>query len=155
MAFYPCTDNKIDRLIDGTMTSLTSYATRVKSGTLQDMPYLTSVNFPDATYIGSDVFRGDTAIILLDFPKVSTLGTSTFQGCSNLETLILRSNTRCIIYNTNTFVGTKFAGSGTGGKLYVPQALISEYQTHATWSAVLALNANNQILAIEGSPYEN
>ena len=145
----------IDSIVNGSATSIYSRALRIKTGTFQDMPYLTNVDFPIATYIGSDVFRGDTALTILDFPKVSTLGTSTFQGCSNLETLILRSNTRCVIYNTNTFAGTKFSGSGTGGKLYVPQALISQYQANAVWSAVLALNANNQILAIEGSPYEN
>lgn len=155
MAFYPCTDNKIDSLLNGSMTSLISYTTRVKSGTLQDMPYLTSVKLPEATFIGSDVFRGDTGLTILDFPKVATLGTSTFGGCSNLATLILRANTRCVIYNTNTFTGTKFGNSGTGGKLYVPQALISEYQNSSAWSSVLALNVNNQILAIEGSPYEN
>lgn len=43
---------------------------------------------------------------------------------------------------------------GGGGKLYVPQALISAYQQHTKWATLLNNNPNNQILAIEGSIYE-
>ena len=44
--------------------------------------------------------------------------------------------------------------NGSGGTLYVPQALISTYQSATNWSTILGY-ANNQILPIEGSIYEN
>ena len=67
----------------------------------------------------------------------------------------MKSNTTCYLGNVSAFTGTPFASGGTGGTLYVPQDLISSYQADTKWSTVLGYNANNQIKAIEGSPYEN
>ena len=58
----------------------------------------------------------------------------------------------CSLSNVNAFTGA-FASGGTGGTLYVPQALIASYQSATNWSTILGY-ANNQILPIEGSIYE-
>lgn len=70
-----------------------------------------------------------------------------------LDTLIIRSTTLVSTINISAFNGTFFASDGTGGTLYVPQDLISSYQTATNWSTILSYE-NNQILPIEGSVYE-
>jgi hypothetical protein len=55
--------------------------------------------------------------------------------------------------NTNTFNSTPFATSGTGGTVYVPQALITEYQNATNWSTLYSGGKCN-FVAIEGSEYE-
>lgn len=52
-----------------------------------------------------------------------------------------------------TLNGTPFASGGTGGTLYVPNALKSSYQSASNWSTILGY-ATNSIQAIEGSYYE-
>lgn len=77
----------------------------------------------------------------------------TFSNASNFNVLIIRKNSRIILGNINAFSGTPFASSGTGGTLYVPQSLLSEYTQATNWSTILGYT-NNQILPIEGSIYE-
>lgn len=73
---------------------------------------------------------------------------------SSLNTLIIRSTNYIIkLANINAFTGTPFASGGTGGTLYVPQSLISNYESATNWSTILGY-ANNSIEAIEGSYYE-
>lgn len=76
-----------------------------------------------------------------------------FYNDATLDTVILRSNGVYPLTYANSFDGTPFVSSGTGGTLYVPQALISSYQSATTWSTILGYT-NNQILPIEGSIYE-
>lgn len=76
-----------------------------------------------------------------------------FENSSALDTMILRNSAICILENISAFNGTPFASGGSGGTLYVPQALISTYQSATNWSTILGY-ANNQILPIEGSIYE-
>ncbi len=75
-------------------------------------------------------------------------------GCANFNKLILRGNTVLPIYTTTSFDSSCFKNGGTGGTLYVPQSLISSYQSDSNWSTILGY-ANNSITAIEGSQYEN
>lgn len=92
---------------------------------------------------------------VIDFGLGSyTIGGYSFNNCSNLKRLILRQQSLPTLDNVNGFVNTPFASNGTGGTLYVPQALISSYQSATNWSTILGY-ANNQILPIEGSIYEN
>ena len=83
------------------------------------------------------------------------MGSSLCVNCTRLATVIIRRTGGVVpLQGTNTFDGTPFASGGSGGTLYVPQALISSYQADANWSTILGY-ANNQIKAIEGSIYEN
>lgn len=81
------------------------------------------------------------------------IGAYTFNNCTNLAKIILRKQTVPAMDNVNAVINTPFASNGTGGTLYVPQALISSYQSASNWSTILGY-ANNQILPIEGSIYE-
>lgn len=85
--------------------------------------------------------------------QIGQLGGFLFFRSSKLSAVILRSNTKINLNNVNSFDGTKFASNDSGGILYVPQALIADYQAATNWSVILGYT-NNQILPIEGSIYE-
>lgn len=76
-----------------------------------------------------------------------------FGTADSLQTLILRRPAIYNLLNINAFAATPFKDGGAGGTLYVPQALIADYQAATNWSTILGY-ANNQILPIEGSIYE-
>lgn len=111
-------------------------------------------------YFYSSTFDGCTSLEIADLNLLGNgsygkgLGSTTFRGCTSLKTLILRKNDGvCPLENINSFQNSPFASGGSGGTLYVPQALISAYQSATNWSTILGY-ANNQILPIEGSTYE-
>jgi hypothetical protein len=76
-----------------------------------------------------------------------------FSGSNNMNILILRGSTLKGLNNINAFGNTPFASGKAGGTLYVPQALISQYQQATNWSTILGYSTNS-IQAIEGSIYE-
>lgn len=99
-------------------------------------------------------FGQNNHVGLIDFGANCTRLMSLYR-CLNLTKLILRnSNSVVTLTNTNQLNNTPFASGGAGGTLYVPNALISSYQSANNWSTILGY-ANNSIQAIEGSPYEN
>lgn len=115
---------------------------------------LTSVNLPLLTTAGT-VFIGSCPLLeTVDFPVLTSIQASFFEHCRTLNVVVLRkSDSVCTLSNINAFLDTPFASNGTGGTLYVPQAQIANYQSATNWSVILAYT-NNQILPIEGSPYE-
>ena len=165
-------------LVERTITTLSNDdITSVGNNAFPGCDNLTSVSLPNATSIGAYVFQICTSLASISLPKVTTIGAYAFNGCTKLtdvslqnattisnyafngctllNTIILGLTTEiCTLYNTNPFNGTAFASGKSGGTLYVPQDLIASYQADATWSAILSANPNNQILAIEGSIYE-
>lgn len=98
-------------------------------------------------------YCGELLAVDLGTNQIGTIGNYTFYNSSKFSTLILRSSTQISLSNINAFNNTPFASGGSGGTLYVPQALIASYQAAANWSTILGY-ANNQILPIEGSIYE-
>ena len=100
-------------------------------------------------------FKNDTALAIVDIAKPNNRNVidNSFSGCTSLETLIIRSQNVARLSNITTFASGKFEDGGTGGTLYVPQALIADYQAATNWSTILGY-ANNKILPIEGSIYE-
>ena len=110
-------------------------------------------------YFYSGTFQGCTSLETAD---LNTLGTSSrgllatdFFGCTSLKTLILRKTDGiCLLGNVNVFQNTPFASGGSGGTVYVPQALISSYQTATNWSTLYSAGSTT-FAAIEGSIYEN
>ena len=107
------------------------------------------------TEMGYRVFYGST-IKLADLNTVGLLHTGALQVCSNLATVILRkTDAICQLEARDVLGGTKFSQQGGGGTLYVPQALIDDYLANEYWGRMFtSYYANNQILPIEGSPYE-
>jgi hypothetical protein len=114
---------------------------------------LASVKLSNATEFDSYAFQTCPQLKILDFEKVTRIGTTCFGGDFRLTTLILRSTTLCVLTGTNAFSSTPFASSGEGGTVYVPQALITEYQNATNWSILYASGKCN-FVAIEGSEYE-
>ena len=114
---------------------------------------LVSVVLPSAvTLLDASAFSGCTSLELLDINLQGNFS-NCVAGCSNLSTIVLRANSVAPLAAVKAFNNTPFASSGSGGTLYVPQALISSYQSANNWSTILGYT-NNQILAIEGSIYE-
>ena len=145
---------------------------------------LTSVNMPALVSSGGHFFRYDTSLVNIALPKYTTVAQYDFGGCTNLEkvdilgkstgciaansfngatkfnTLIIRGNFVGALANVSAFANTPFASGKAGGTLYVPQAQIDTYKAATNWVTMFgdsraAGYANNQILPIEGSIYEN
>lgn len=160
--------------------SLTLYAlTKLRADALNGCTNLESLIAPNLTEIaGSSAIRGtkittlvlprlssanqrygisnNTRLTKIDFTDLSSLGGDFFlEGNSALNVIVLRRTVGVVtLANVNRFNSTPFASSGSGGTLYVPNSLISSYQSASNWSAILGY-ANNNIQAIEGSIYEN
>ena len=107
------------------------------------------------SYFYAQVFKGCSNLEAVDVGNAYgwRFEVENFAQCSKLATLIIRKNAVIAIQNVNVLLDTPFASSGTGGTLYVPQSLISDYQSATNWSTILGY-ANNSIQAIEGSIYE-
>ena len=104
--------------------------------------------------IGSMSFRTNSKLKYGDFKNVTSIETYAFQDCVIFDTLIIRNtSTAATLANINAFNNTPFASGKAGGTLYVPSALISDYQSATNWSVILGYT-NNSITSIEGSIYE-
>lgn len=140
------------------VVSIGSYALSGCSG-------LATMHFPKLETVGTYAFTGCSnvqgAIVLpkvtklptqscynmnditsLDLPVCTSIADQTLRYCEKLSTLILRSTTLCTLGNINTFYNTPFASGKSGGKLYVPAALVGSYQTASKWSTIYGYGTN-------------
>ena len=89
-------------------------------------------------------------------PNATNITNQSFDGCTNLSVLVLRRTANITglgqAPQSWTFRGTKFMSGN--GKVYVPNALLSDYTAHTNWGK-LVTTYNNQFLPIEGSEYEH
>lgn len=111
--------------------------------------------FPAARNITkNDCFSGCSALLAADFGGTYTSGNGianyAFNGCALLNVLVLRGAAVMALQNTNALNGTCFASGKAGGTLYVPNDLISSYQSASNWSTILGY-PNNQIKSIEST----
>lgn len=90
-------------------------------------------------------------------PSSASIGSDALQGNTKLSTIILRYRYVCSLSGVASLNNTPFASGKAGGTLYVPSALVATYQAATNWSTILGYGegAQNQILPIEGSIYEN
>lgn len=138
---------------------------------------LVNVNLPKATYVGLRAFNGCKNLEHISFPsativygsafsnasklKTVDFGTTvnfaradSFNGCSALNTLVLRGNSVSTLSSTELFDSAgAFATGASGGTVYVPGALIESYKAATNWSALYEADRCN-FVAIEGSEYE-
>ena len=138
---------------------------------------LTTIDAPEFKDLGDYCFSNCTSLVNVVLPKVTSLYRSfvndtklqvldlsiknekpsitlAFQGDTVFKTLIIRCEIGVAgLSNINAFNNSPFASGKTGGTLYVPQDLITAYQSATNWSTILNY-PNNQILPIEGSIYE-
>ena len=103
-----------------------------------------SANLPNVTGIGFSSFRDCKSLVRVDVgvKQRKTLRKETFEGCSALETCILRADAFLPMENTSAFQGTPIE-SGTG-YIYVPSALVGQYKAATNWTVYA-----DQIRAIE------
>lgn len=150
-------------------------ATTVHSSMFGFCSAITSVNIPKVTSIGTYAFRNCTALIEITLPLVATINNYAFQtctalktvdlpvctsitansfnGCTVLDTIILRSNKVCSLGAVSALTNTPYASGKSGGKVYVPSALIASYQTASNWKTLYGYGTC-EFVAIEGSEYE-
>lgn len=82
------------------------------------------------------------------------LNANAFANCYSLRTLVLRIASAVCTIDATTFTNTPLDGyNGLTGTVYVPNALISTYQTATNWST-LYNNGTVSFVKIEGSIYE-
>lgn len=94
------------------------------------------------------------ALEKVDISGSRTIQSNGMRNNASLTVLILRKTAAVVnLQNIAAFTSTPFASGGTGGTLYVPNALKSSYQSASNWSTILGYE-NNSIQAIEGSYYE-
>ena len=101
-----------------------------------------------------NAFRANAGLKLLDYTfddSSNGITTNVFYGDDKLSTLIIRSNGVMPLSSTNSFTSNNvWKNGGTGGILYVPNDLISSYQSASNWATILGYT-NNQIKSIEST----
>jgi hypothetical protein len=107
---------------------------------------------------GTYFFENDSSLETVIFDsKKNDLGITfylAFTKCTALRTLVMKCTTMVVwsggSWDKNTFAG--IYDNPTESTIYVPQALISSYQTATNWSTLY--NAGVTFAPIEGSIYE-
>lgn len=116
---------------------------------------ITTIVLPSVTSaIGNDCLRNNSKLTTVDIgPNCAQLNARCFNTDPKLEVLILRNPAVLPLTNESAFTGTPYTRNGTGGEIYVPQALLSTYPTATNWSTVDGYGTITW-KAIEGSYYE-
>ncbi len=115
---------------------------------------------------GGYVFYRCTGLLGVDLkykykPSSTTIAQHSFNGCSSLNTLILREAVIYSLSSTSPFAGTPFASGGSGGTIYIPKSLYDhlgdgtalDYQSATNWSTYHNYGTITWA-QIEGSTYE-
>lgn len=103
------------------------------------------INSKTVTKIKQYCFYDDKSLKRFDASNVTSIENNAFNGCNNLDTVILRSETMCSLSNTNAFTNSSIANGS--GYIYVTQALIDTYKSNSIW-----VTYASQIRAIEDYP---
>lgn len=108
----------------------------IANGALRNCHALTSIVLPKATTITAYGMAYLINAITVDLPACTSLDTYALGYAYKLQHLILRSTTVCTLKNVNCFANSPMQAGKEGGYVYVPNALISEYQTATNWSGL-------------------
>lgn len=123
---------------------------------------LTDARFPNAVVSSLPSAFGNTtasracqSLGIVDIGKTSSIAANAFANCYALQTLILRkTDAICSLANVSAFVNTPMRGyNSLTGTVYVPNDLISTYQTATNWST-LYNDGTVTFSKIEGSAYD-
>ena len=113
-------------------------ASYIGSGAFAYCIGLTTVSFPQASYIDYNAFYNCYSLTTVSFPKVSYIHSSAFGSCYNLTSLYLLASSVCSLVNSNAFSSTPIGGysvsAGTYGSIYIPASLYSAYLVASNWS---------------------
>lgn len=114
---------------------------------------LVEAYFPNATANIDRTCNGCKSLQIMDCGSSNITNSTSFQNCTALRTLILRKTSG--VQTLNAWSANCMGGiynNPTASTIYVPQSLISSYQTASNWSSAYANGVTFK--AIEGSPYE-
>ena len=128
-AFKGCT--KLDNVI------IPNGVEYIAINTFEDCRRLKNIVLPESlTTIASRAFA-NTALYNLSIPKnVTAIGEEAFSGCRTLYKLILpRTESVVSLSNANALDGTPISSNETGASIYVPNELLSEYESAQGWSS--------------------
>ena len=92
---------------------------------------LTEVSLPALTSVSNGMFAGCRYLERAEFQTAGTLRANCFSGCLSLAKLVLRNAQMVFLEGRRHFEYTPIE-DGTG-LIYVPEDLISEYQTSPMW----------------------
>lgn len=94
------------------------------------------------------------ALKVVDVGPINFISSNWAYNARALQTLILRKSAVIPLSNVTGFVGTPLRGyNSLSATVYVPQSLISSYQTASNWSTIYN-EGHCTFAALEGSPYE-
>lgn len=88
-----------------------------------------------ARIVGKDVFSFCSSLKKVDLTAATSIEAGSFTYTSKLDSLIIRSNTICVLRDIYAFQGSNIWGGGTGS-IYVPKALVSAYMSSTNWSSM-------------------
>ena len=109
---------EFDASIAGTLISVNSNVPYIKSYAFAYQTYLVDVNLPKISTLGASAFQSCSNLEKLDFKQeITTISANCFINCTKFNTLILRHNSITSLASINAFNGTPFASTGTGGKI--------------------------------------
>ena len=117
--------------------------------------------YPNSNDLSTNAFAGSSSLTVVDVGSPRSIAASCFNGCSALNTLIIRGTEVTKLGNINAFNGTPFASGGTGGTIYIPKDLYDhlgdgtsrDYKAATNWSTVDGYGTITWA-KIEGSIYE-
>lgn len=145
-----------------TNAALTEIAANAFNGASSHPMNIVTASFPNMTASTiSTAFGSTTAanacqkLESIDIGSTASISASAFANCYKLQTLVLRRSTQiCSLQNISAFLNTPLRGyNSLTGTVYVPNDLISTYQTANNWST-LYNNGTISFVKIEGSQYE-
>lgn len=121
-----------------TSVSIGNSVTSIGVSAFSSCDALTNVTIPDSvTSIDSWAFSDCSALTRATIGNsVTFIGRNAFSGCGLFESLILPRTESIISTDLNSLSGTKI-DFGTG-YIYVPQALLSQYQSATNWTVYSA-----------------
>ena len=121
-AFYNCTNLK-----NLNCPSLTAIGAEV----IMNCNSITSIKFPLLSSVGYGHIKGCKKLAYIEYGLRVSFGDTTFNDCTALTALVLRSETMCNA--TVSILNNTPIASGTG-YIYVPSALIDSYKAATNWS---------------------
>lgn len=121
------------------------------SYTFQDSG-VTEAYFPNMNYSTGRAFQNAHNLVVCDLGSIDMLRGNLFNSAGSLRTLIIRKST---VASLNGWRADDLGGiysNPTESTIYVPSALVSQYQQASNWSS--AYSAGVTFAPIEGSEYE-
>lgn len=125
-AFYGC--------YDMTSIDLGDSLTTINYAAFSNCNKITNYNLPNTlTSIGNSAFNNNTMLTSIIIPSgVTQINPSVFNACTNLASITLQSTTVVTLSRTNAIP----ASASHTMTIYVPNDLISSYQTATNWSTL-------------------